>query len=70
MRSFWLEVVMTVHQLGDPDGLQFGRYGDGFESRAEFASAHDGTEAELEALFRRSLVVSLENGGVAIVNRR
>ena len=65
VRSFWLEVVMTIHQLGDADGLRFGRYGDGFESRAEFASAHDGTEAELEALFRRNLLVSLENGGIA-----
>ena len=66
VRSFWFEVVMTLHQLGDPDGLQIGRYGDGFESRAEFASAHGGTEADLEALFRRSLLVSLANGGIAI----
>ena len=66
VRSFWLDVVMTLHQLGGPDGLRIGRYGDGFENRAEFASAHGGTEADLEALFRRSLLVSLANGGIAI----
>ena len=66
VRSFWLDVLMTLHQLGGPDGLRMGRYGDGFENRAEFASAHGGTEADLEALFRRSLLVSLANGGIAI----
>ena len=66
VRSFWFDVVMTLHQLGGPDGLQMGRYGDGFENRAEFASAHGGTEADLEVLFRRSLLVSLANGGIAI----
>lgn len=66
VRAFWLDVVITLHQLGGPDGLRMGRYGDGFENRAEFATAHGGTEADLEALFRRSLLVSLANGGIAI----
>lgn len=66
VRSFWLDAVMTLHLLGGPDGLQLGQYGDGFENRAEFASAHGGTEADLEALFRRGLLVSLSNGGIAI----
>jgi len=65
-RMFWLEAVVTLHRLGAADGLQFGRYGDGFESRAEFAAAHGGTEADLEALFRRGLLTALENGGIAI----
>ena len=66
VRSFWFEVVMTVHQLGDSNGIQFGRYGDGFEDRAEFAAAHGGTEVELESLCRRGLLVTLENGGITI----
>jgi hypothetical protein len=66
VRSFWFDVVMTLHRLGDPDGLRMGQYGDGFEDRAEFASAHDGTEADLEALFRRGLLISRTDGGIAI----
>jgi hypothetical protein len=65
-RLLWLECVATIHRVGDAEGLLFGRYGDGFESRAEFAAAHGGTETDLEALFRRGLLLALENGGIAI----
>jgi len=63
-RMFWLEVVVTIHALGDSGGLGFGEYGSGFESRAEFASAHGGSEADLEALFRRGLLLDLDGGGI------
>jgi len=65
-RMFWLESVVTIHELGDSTGLTFGEYGSGFESRAEFASAHSGSEADLEALFRRGLLLDLENGGIGL----
>ena len=65
-RMFWLESVVTIHELGDSTGLAFGEYGSGFESRAEFASAHGGSEAELDALFRRGLLLDLDGGGIGL----
>jgi len=65
-RMFWLEVVVTIHALGDSGGLGFGEHGSGFESRAEFASAHGGSDADLEALFRRGLLLDLEGGGIGL----
>jgi hypothetical protein len=65
-RMFWLEAVVTIHALGDGGGLGFGEYGSGFESRAEFASAHGGSEADLEALFRRGLLLDLDGGGIGL----
>ena len=65
-RMFWLESVVTIHELGDSTGLEFDEYGSGFESRTEFASAHGGTEADLEALFRRGLLVELDGGGIGL----
>lgn len=65
-RMFWLESVVTIHALGDGAGLGFGECGDGFESRAEFASAHGGSEADLDALFRRGLLLDLEDGGIGL----
>jgi len=65
-RMFWLESVVTIHELGGSTGLEFGEYGSGFESLAEFASAHGGSEADLEALFRRGLLLELEDGGIGL----
>jgi len=65
-RMFWLESVVTIHALGDGGGLGFGEHGSGFESRTEFASAHRGSEADLEVLFRRGLLLELEDGGVGL----
>lgn len=65
-RMFWLESVVTIHALGDGAGLGFGEHGSGFESRTEFASAHGGSEADLEALFRRGLLLELEDGGIGL----
>jgi hypothetical protein len=65
-RMFWLESMVTIHELGDSTGLEFGEYGSGFESRTEFASAHGGSEADLESLFRRSLLVELDGGGIGL----
>ena len=65
-RMFWLESVVTIHALGDDAGLEFGAYGSGFESRTEFASAHGGSDADLEALFRRGLLLDLEDGSIGL----
>lgn len=65
-RMFWLESVATIHALGDGASLEFGDHGSGFESRAEFASAHGGSVADLEALFRRGLLLDLDGGGIGI----
>lgn len=65
-RMFWLESVVTIHALGDGTGLGFGEHGSGFESRTEFASAHGGSDADLEALFRRGLLLDLEDGGIGL----
>jgi hypothetical protein len=65
-RMFWLESVVTIHALGDSAGLGFGEYGSGFESRIEFASAHGGSEGDLDALFRRGLLLDLEHGGIGL----
>jgi hypothetical protein len=65
-RMFWLESVVTIHALGDGAGLGFGEHGSGFESRTEFASAHGGSDADLDTLFRRGLLLELEGGGIGL----
>lgn len=60
----WLKSVQAIHALGDGHGLGFGQRGDGFKSRAEFAAALGGSDADLEALMDRGLLVDLEEDGI------
>jgi hypothetical protein len=60
----WLKSVQVIHTLGDGHGLGFGQRGDGFKSRTAFAAALGGTDADLNALLDRGLLVDLDEDGI------
>jgi hypothetical protein len=70
-REFWVEALIEIRTLAD-DGvnLTFGQPGDVYHSRDEFLSVFEGIEgAQLDKLFRHSMLVDLAAGGVAMPHR-
>ncbi len=66
---FWMNTIMQIHELGEDCMLGFGAPGDAYRSRKELAEAGGLTEAELDDLIWRGLLIETEGGALAMPYR-
>ncbi len=64
MRSFWTDVVATIHAAGDGNCLLFAEAG--YKGHADFATALEGSEDDLAVLLERRLLVDIEGSGFGL----
>lgn len=66
---FWINTVLQIHEVGEDGELHFGTPGEVYRSRRELAEAAGRTEADLDDLLHRGLLIPTAGGGIGLPYR-